>query len=1418
MSTFNNCSGRLLGQVKAFICCVFLGVTTFGSSAFAGTLAQNPLFITAPVTPIMMLNMSKDQQLYFKAYDDYSDLDGDGNADATYKHSITYYGYFDSKKCYTYSSGVFTPSRGVDSDSYCNYGSNLIKEWNGNFLNWATMTRMDVVRKILYGGMRSTDTATETVLERAFLPNDAHSFAKYYSGVNEKGVADGGKLTPFTIDTTNATKSKRGITICNTTIEPNAGGSTAKLSQNVTDPPKMSVANGNYALWASNERWQCRWGINSNGNVAADSKIDANSSSPSLASNKFGDGDYIVRVKVCVSEALKEDNCKSYNGVNYKPYGHLQTYGENGAIKFGLMTGSYVKNKTGGVLRKNAGPMTDEIDLTNGTFKVPSAGAIIDTLNKLRIYGYKYSDGTYHNNNHQIDSAGSDGCVWGYSSFKDGQCSNWGNPQAEIYLESLRYLAGEAKNATYDATDSSMIAGLKTASWVAPVTSANSCAALNVVQFNASTTSYDSDSLNGTIGGKLIDVSTFTDKVGKGEGINGKNYFVGKSGNDANQLCTSKTVSALSTVQGTCPDAPRLEGSYQIAGLAYYAHINKLSPVTTQTVTTYGVALSPAVPKAIVNVPGSDTKKITILPACRNTYQNPNANCAIVDFKITAQSSSPTENKGTLYVNWEDSEQGGDYDQDMWGVINYTITSTKVTISTKVLAESTSQSLGFGYVIDGTDKDGFHVHSGVENFTYDECKNCNVGDAATQKTYNVGESTTTLLETPLYYAAKWGGFDASVDATTPNLKEKPSTYFFAVNPADLNTSLAKIMNQVAKGEGSASAVATNSTQLNAETTVYQARFVAESWSGQILAYKLDPKTGAVDNESGPKWDTSASNSLFPNSDSGRKIYTYNPDAKKGVEFRWGNLTTAQQGLLKTESVVNWVRGSRSGEGTTFRKRNTLLGDIVNSDPLFSGASDFKYSTLPSDSAYGASSYADFVKTKQNRVKALYIGSNDGMMHALNADTGAELFAYVPTAIMSKMEATSKTNYGTSSNPHQYLVDGNIYVSDVYLNGAWKTILVGSLGAGGKGIYVLDVTDPLNFDPEKHVLFEVNDTDSTDIGSILTAPLIVPMRDKTWNIIFGNGYESSTNKTKLFIVNVDSKKTITVIDTQSTGGLSGPSVLPHITEKVADYAYAGDLNGNLWKFNLTDASRSSWTVAYKSGTTPLPLIKVVDKNGAVQPITANPTLGLRTANSIDGYGAATMVYFGTGQYMYSSDVTAKSVVQSMYGIADEGNAIGTLNATNRSSYLSAKSISEETSTKRVLRNDDSVNWSTYKGWYLDLLPPTNVLQGERVISKALLAYDRVIFTTLIPSSEVCSYGGSGWLMEVTAVGDKFKNQHILDFQGIKQDQAVMSLSDIIKSGENIWIPTSDIKGKIKTVKGKALGDTTDQGRTSWRQLH
>ncbi len=1459
-------------------------------------IAQTPLFLTVnKANPLVMLTMSNDHQLYYKAYDDYSDIDEDGTPDTTYDNDIDYYGYFDSYKCYEYDSTnkLFEP-RYTTANKYCAASPG---EWSGNFLNWASMARIDTIRKILYGGYRSTDTSSLTVLERTFLPNDAHSWAKYYAGT------DINQLTPF---------SASDLTICNTTEAGSSG-----LSQDKTDPPLMRIASGDYALWAANERWQCRWSEEksaSNGNTAA-SGLSSASSNPSTGDG-LGEVDYVVRVEACNSSLLGEENCKRYPDGNYKPIGLLQEHADDGVMNFGLMTGSYTKNKDGGVLRKNIGVLTDEVNVdSDGTFKSPlPTDSIINTLNKFRIYGYRFDEGTYR------PATDSDDCTWGLSTFNNGSCTNWGNPQSEIFLETLRYFAGKSESTTFKvATTNDKITGLTTATWSDPLSADNYCAPLNIINFNASTTSYDGDELSGASDIGIASLSDEVNKIGDEEGITGDDYFIGENGSDNNQLCTGKTVSALSDVQGTCPDAPRLEGTYNIAGLAHYARTTDIRSGLTgaQNVYTYGVALAPSVPSLVIPTPDK-TKTVVILPACRNKALSPNANCAIVDFKIVSQDING--GTGKVYVNWEDSEQGGDYDQDMWGVLSYTITNTQITVTTDSIAESTPNDMAFGYVISGTNaQDGFHAHSGINNFNYTDatgatgCTGCTSGDAATSYTYTLGSSSTGLLQQPLYYASKWGGFKEDPESATANntldstsewdsnSDGKPDSYFYASNPGKLGDALSQAFDEVASTKSSAASIVADSVTLETGTHIYQAQFDSADWTGTIKAFPLD-LAGDIGTES---WD--AQTILNSKSPSSRVILTNKPGTG-GVEFAWANLTTAQQDYLSTDPTtatndgegqqrLGYIRGEstyelKNGHATiTYRNRDHKLGDIVSSTPYHVGAPLFNYPDDYINEADATTFYSGFEAdihditytytdadgvttiTENGREPVLYTGANDGMLHAFSAADGDELFAYVPNSVYANLSELTDINY-----VHQYFVDGSPTAGDIYaaLNGCstmsvqstpsttcWRTVLVGGLNAGGKGLYALDVTDPADVTVANAgdvVLWDIDSTTTgySELGYTFSQPAIVRLATNDWGVIVGNGYGGANGHAILYVIDITDGsliKTITVDDTGSNG-LSTVAPVDIDYDGIVDYVYAGDLKGNLWKFDLTATNASSWASAFKSGSTPEPLFTAVygtAPSTTVQPITSP----LEVSGHPTGTGY--MIYFGTGKYFEDSDntVSASSPIQSFYGIWDKND--GSTHGKARSDLLEQTIDYEVTQTfddgstydLRVTSNntiawDDGVVATPASdfGWYMDLHDPAPIANyGERVIHAPILRNGRIIFTTLIPSSHACEYGGTGWLMELDSTDGSRLDISPWD---LNQD-GYFEESDFViigtdAEGNDIKVAASGKKSKVGIIqrptvisagnkeykyasgsKNAAIEKTVEsntyaaKGRSSWRQL-
>lgn len=1537
------------GHVLAGLAVTAALVLTSVSTANA-TVAQTPLFLTQGVEPQVMLSLSNDHQLFFEAYPDYLDLDGNGEADQTYNHENDYYGYFDSYKCYDYNSGDgrFSPA-GITDNKYCDVdsaGQAVSGDWSGNFLNYLTMSRMDVVRKILFGGFRRTDTESLTVLERAYIPTDGHSWVRYYNGddldrispftspdevvstsastltvgtgsktiqldtnrseffdsverwdqiLAYQGTASGstrpnlsdpgstplmlGQITGIdsgnnriTVQVEGVNQSgselagwtivnltRGGVTFCNTTNNSSLNDGERVPSDR---PPRMSVASGNYSLWNANERYQCRWsnevsgaqGVN--GNNIGISEFAANSRSPDRGDVGLGEIDYIVRVEVCDPGLIHKERCKQYPDNNYKPVGLLQQYGDDEEILFGLLSGSYERNKSGGVLRKNVSEFSDEVNVgTDGTFTTPpTLGNIVDSLNVLRMYGYN-TNGVYTRND--------ENCSFQLNSFPDGRCVGWGNPQSEIFLEAVRYFTGSDPTPAFSegmgTTD--QLTGLNVQSWNDTLSTDNYCAPLNVINFNGSVASYDRDQL-----GSVSDIPGLTDvaslrsivgEIGASEGINGNDWFIGENGTDNNQLCTSKTLGSLADAVGLCPESPRLSGGYDVVGLAHHAYTEDMRPNLQgdQNIKTFAVALAPAVPRIDIPLPGESETAVTILPACRNASIG--GNCAIVDFKVVRQDLE--NGTGKFLVNWEDSEQGGDYDQDMWGVIDYTITDNTLEVTTRTAQESTSGRLGFGYVLSGTTQDGFHAHSGILGFDYTDptgvlgCDNCQVNDEATSVTYDLNTSGDSdgLLQNPMFYASKWGGYDKQADF--PNDPESwdanndglPDNYYFAIDPSKLATDLELVFSDILRSSSAAASVAASSSSLSTDTAVYQASFNSENWSGDLRAFSIE-SDGTV----AEIFDWSAARELDnlspeqigtePGQVGTRNIITNDAVSAvgqvsgellstTGKAFFWDNLEPDQKLALRQnldgtqanetigEQRINYLRGDRLNEqtlttpGGIFRERDSRLGDIINSNPQYVFRQNFGYAGLasfePSNNDLPFSSVTDYTDFRassvyQDRPPVVVVGANDGMLHGFNAsdgaDAGKELFAYVPSDIMGNLAELTENGYG-----HRYYVDGSPRVADAWLGTTlgWKTIVVGSTGAGGESIFALDITDPENVS-ENQFLWEFS---HPDMGRTLQQPSIVPMPNGQFAVVVSSGFSDSATAGggKVWVLDAATGRPIETFSLPDSGQLGSPLAVDLDNNRVVDRIYVGDSQGQLWRIDTEGTNTSQWGVPndLQQGSDLLPLFTAPTG----QPITAP----LISAFNAEGQH---MVFFGTGSFLRQGDnvIGVSPEIQAFYGIIDDDASPETLDVsdlleqeiltrvdqveqTNAAGETVVRDIGLTFISERQLGNE--------RGWYIDLVWSSANggpgPQGERVTARALVRGDRVVFTSLTPSSDACSAGGTSWLYEVDTLSGSRLSYAVFD---INNDGKFNSgdFVTITVNGEEYTVPPSGLDPDIGII--------------------
>ncbi len=553
-----------------------------------------------------------------------------------------------------------------------------------------------------------------------------------------------------------------------------------------------------------------------------------------------------------------------------------------------------------------------------------------------------------------------------------------------------------------------------------------------------------------------------------------------------------------------------------------------------------------------------------------------------------------------------------------------------------------------------------------------------------------------------------GFADANVE-NDPLLQEAATQgggqFYFAEDAATLSSSLSSVFQGIAEqSKSSASSVATNSTQYQSDSLIYQATFNSDKWEGHFFALELTTEdtngngtldTGEDTNGNGkidagslgsPQWDAA---DQLP-AESSRKIYSYNPSATgtKGIEFLWSNLNATQQSVMGSSFIVDYLRGNQSQEidsGGSYRNRSSLLGDFINSDPLFVARENLGYSKF-----IGAegSSYTAFATVSPSPRKMLYLGANDGMLHGFDStngiDGGKEIFAYLPnTVISTELVSLSNPNY-----THKYFVDGSAQAGDVYFDSAWHTVLVGSTGAGnttevasgsdlptgvgGRGVFALDVTDPDSFDETK-VLWEFSSRDDPDLGHTISIASVARMANGQWAAIVSNGYNSTSGKSVLYILNIKDGSVIKKIEAEAltgTNGLSSPIAVDSDSDQIVDYIYAGDLNGNLWKFDVSSSSVTDWGVAYSGN----PLFVANDSSSVTQPITSITAVSKASGK---GQPNGLMIYFGTGKYFETGDevVPVSPQIQTFYGIWDvcDASSPSTCNGT-----ISGRSLLQEQS--------------------------------------------------------------------------------------------------------------------------------------------
>ncbi len=625
-------------------------------------------------------------------------------------------------------------------------------------------------------------------------------------------------------------------------------------------------------------------------------------------------------------------------------------------------------------------------------------------------------------------------------------------------------------------------------------------------------------------------------------------------------------------------------------------------------------------------------------------------------------------------------------------------------------------------------------------------------------------------------------------------------------------------------------LASNSDSLITSSMLFKTEFDKNGWQGELSAIGLDAGSTV--------W--SASN-IDPNQ---RQLFTINQwlDADhKGITLEWEKLSNNQKKSLQGKQTLNLAKKrlawSQGNDSESLRSRKQLLGDIIHSNISFLGQlQNYGFASLKGSEG---SRYSDFIKHKTNRKEVVFVGANDGMLHAFDSGNGEELFAYIPNEIFSKIAAISDPRYGCDEPDclaHEYLVDGKTALGDAYFNNTWHSILIGTLGLGGRGIYALDVSAPESFN-NKNILWEVSHTQAPinvetyadHMGIISQEASIARLKNGKWVAIIGNGYQSLNNQAVLFIIDIETGSLIRAINTQSgsasmPNGLSTPVSIDSDSDNFVDSIYAGDLLGNLWRFDLSSADERDWKVSFANK----PLFRACEDNNCNKPqaITAKPQVGKHPKGGL-------MVYFGTG----SNSNQSVDVLNTFYTVRDNNKTIKSRKSLVKQEVLQENSVGA--SLEMRINSNNAVDYAKKQGWYLNLGKPFSPLTGERITTQALLKEGHLVISSEIPLADTCSAYTGSWLMKLDALQGKRLNHvsfdtnkdnaltqadntdyegHSTIVSGVKVASKGLSASKPVILSHDKQSSSIYMMGEGARIDRLTSSAAQSSGRVSWRRLH
>ena len=727
-------------------------------------------------------------------------------------------------------------------------------------------------------------------------------------------------------------------------------------------------------------------------------------------------------------------------------------------------------------------------------------------------------------------------------------------------------------------------------------------------------------------------------------------------------------------------------------------------------------------------------------------------------------------------------------------------------------------------------------------------------------------------------------------------------FFSAESPEDLTSAFKDILNRIAERQSTAAA-AGSSTSVSADdpsdpygqvilNRAFFPEFDSADWSGDVKRKDIQRLLGSGQYVRTQEW--SARDKLNGVAPSVRNIYMAGGAQQSGLRsFVFNNLSSNQQALFNKNpdsasgakdnlggARVDYLRGDRSREGygdSDFRTRSSLLGDIINSSPVVVGSPS--YVPYLADKIDGKSGdYLIFRNKYVDRPEMVYVGANDGMLHAFFAgkvtknsagqqtvvyEGGKEAFSYIPSAVISNLPKLAAQSY--KGGAHQFFVDGSPIVRDVYIDGQWRTVLIGTLRAGGKSIFALDITDPKTDGSGVKLLWEISNetTGYGNLGYTFPEPEVVRLHSGQWALLLGNGYDSAKDAASLFVIGIESgtlvKEIVVDKGDSAANGLSSVRGADNNGDGVVDYAYAGDLQGKLWRFDLVKPVSSAdvsdpfarnvqlnvTAADYRTSYGATPLYTAKFSNDRAQPITAVPSLVRHPTRR--GY----LVIFGTGKFFETDDASGDTEkANSVYAIWDrltraEPTSSASLKTLSRSdlkkqsinteqvSTFSSGAASQTWETRTLSSNNiewylpstqsnQEVDRSKVKtwGWFLDLAVKGEALKGELVKDRMLASGDSLIFGTLTPNEDPCADGANYWAYAINSATGGRLDRPAVDFNRDGRFDDGDTIQTIAPSGYGTDSPIALGKdGTIISVGDQAQFEPAPelQGRQSWQRV-